>query len=433
VGPDYLHLGHVRERLELPRTLALTATANPQVRRDILTRLGLRGRAAEVVTGVDRPNLSFSVYEIPDLRSRTGWLVSYVRRRQGDSGIVYARTRKGVEEIAEDLRLKGVRAEAYHAGMAKGERSRVQRAFTLGEIPVIVATNAFGMGVDKPDVRYVVHYNLPGRLEAYYQEAGRGGRDGEPADCVLLYGPRDESSQRFFIREAHPTDDAVRRLWREWLVALDPSGRLPYREDDEGAAMAIAALRASDLLEPVELRVLSHDPDARIDTSVIAQHRRHAYERLAEMVDYAETETCRRAVILRYFGERAPDRCERCDNCRRATGTADAPRRERTPRTAGRRERDARARAPRTPIPSAISAHVGANSDVLAALKEWRRDKARAEQVPAYTIAADRTLIEVATKLPETAPTLRLVWGLGDARVQRYGDEIIDIVRRNRP
>ncbi|MDP1603854.1 MAG: RecQ family ATP-dependent DNA helicase, partial [Legionella sp.] len=239
--PDYLLLGGVRERLGNPRTLALTATANPRVRRDIAQGLGITGTAEQIVTTVDRPNLSYAVESIVGVEDRTRWLLDYARSKGDASGIVYAATRDGVETLAARLAAAGVRAEPYHAGLDRNLRTATQRRFTLGETPVVVATVAFGMGIDKPDVRYVVHFNLPPRLEAYYQEAGRAGRDGDPAECVLLFAPADVNMRRRHIFQAHPGEDAVRRTWERWVQVADPQdGRLPLAiADDEQYAIVV--------------------------------------------------------------------------------------------------------------------------------------------------------------------------------------------------
>ena len=286
--PDYLQLGEVRTRLGAPRTLALTATANPRVRDDIRRRLGLDAGAREVVTSVDRPNLLLSVEPLAGLRARREWILGYARSHAGEAGIVYARTRRGVGELAAELQAGGVGAAPYHAGLGREERTRVQRAFTTGETPVIVATTAFGMGIDKPDVRYVVHLNMPGRLESYYQEAGRAGRDGEPAECTLLYARFDRRAQQTFIDEAHPSPAAVRATWRRWVALAGPDGLLPAEaepEEEAGYAMTVVALRASGLLDPVSLRLASADPDAPIETRAISESRAYTEGRLAEMVE----------------------------------------------------------------------------------------------------------------------------------------------------
>ncbi|MEX2446521.1 MAG: RecQ family ATP-dependent DNA helicase [Dehalococcoidia bacterium] len=398
--PDYLQLGAIRERLGQPRTLALTATANPQVRRDITARLGIAGDASEVVTTVDRPNLTYAVERIDGLEGRRQWVVDYARAHRDDAGVVYARTRRGVDELAESLRAAGIHAEAYHAGLGGRERARVQRAFTLGTTPVIVATNAFGMGIDKPDVRYVVHLNMPGRLEAYYQEAGRAGRDGDPAECTLLYARAERRFQQRFIDEAHPDDEAVRGAWRRWVRAADPqSGRLPYdtgEDDPDRFGMIVAALRDSHLLDPVALRVTSFDPDAAIDTSAVTAHRAYAEARLREMAEYAETSGCRRAVILRYFGEQATEGCGNCDNC------------------LGRH--------------TAESGAAGFPEDLHDTLIDIRDAIAQRSRREPSRVFENRTARELATYRPRDLEELRAVWGIGEVRASWFGAEVLEAI-----
>ena len=394
--PDYLQLGAVRERLGAPRTLALTATANPQVRRDIADRLGIAGRCAEVVTTVDRPNLTYAVERIDSVQDRRRWVVDYARARRGLAGIVYARTRRGVEELAEALQGAGVEAQPYHAGLPAPQRSRVQRAFTVGDLPVIVATNAFGMGIDKPDVRYVVHLNMPGRLEAYYQEAGRAGRDGDPAECTLLYARADRRFQQQFIDEAHPNDATVRETWAQWTRIADrETGRLPYDVGDEQPdqfGMVVSALRDSRLLDPVALRLTSLDPAAPIDTTSVQRHRAYAEARLREMAEYAETSECRRATILRYFGEEAADACGACDNC------------------LGRHDGDAAEAFP---------------GDLYDRLIEIRDAIARRSARDPFTVFENRTARELATYRPRDDEALRAVWGIGERRAAWFGAELL--------
>ncbi|MDA1239974.1 MAG: RecQ family ATP-dependent DNA helicase [Chloroflexi bacterium] len=424
--PDYLLLGGVRERLGNPRTLALTATANPRVRQDIARGLGIERTAEHVVTTVDRPNLVYRVESIASKEDRLRWLEDFARSHGDSAGIVYSATRAGVEETAARLVAAGVRAEPYHAGLPRQVRTETQRRFTLGETPVVVATVAFGMGIDKPDVRYVVHMNLPPRLEAYTQEAGRGGRDGDPAECVLLYAPADLNMRRRHIFQAHPDEEAVRRLWQRWLAVADPQdGRLPPEvAEDEQFAIAVSALRESGLLDAASLRVTSWDPRARIDVSGIERHRIHALTCLKEMATYAETEGCRRALVLRYFGEQPPERCGSCDNCRRPART------ER--RAPPERAAAPSPRSPRERRPAAVSAPPETPHDpaLFDALSAWRREQARKENVPAYVIASDRTLREIAAQKPPTKRALLGVWGLGEARVERLGDAIMEIVGR---
>ncbi|TAJ19948.1 MAG: RecQ family ATP-dependent DNA helicase, partial [Dehalococcoidia bacterium] len=400
--PDYLQLGAVRERLGFPRTLALTATANPQVRGDIAQRLGIAPQALEVVTSVDRPNLTFAVEAIEGADDRRRWVVEYVRERSGLTGIVYVRTRRGVEEMAEALRNAGVKAEAYHAGLDRGRRAMVQRRFMLGDLPVIVATNAFGMGVDKQDVRYVIHLNMPGRLEAYYQEAGRAGRDGDHAECTLLYARADRRFQQGFIEDAHPDAVGVRATWHRWvsLAAANPNGdgRLPFdigEENTDGFAMTVAALRDSGLIDPVALRLTSTDVNAPIDLSGIVRHRAHEEARLREMAEYAETTGCRRGLILRYFGEEPGETCEACDNC------------------LGRHEHD---EAP---------AYPGDLYDEIVALRE---QLARSADRDPYLVFENRTARELSTFRPASMDALRAVWGIGERRAAWFGQELLRLI-----
>lgn len=379
--PDYLQLGAVRERLGFPRTLALTATANPQVRRDIAQRLGISG-GTEIVTSVDRPNLTFAVEAIEGADDRRRWAVEYVRERPGLAGIIYVRTRRGVEEMAEALRNAGVKAEAYHAGLDRSRRAIVQRRFMLGDLPVIVATNAFGMGVDKPDVRYVIHLNMPGRLEAYYREAGRAGRDGDHAECTLLYARADRRFQQGFIDDAHPDALAVRAAWQAWLQQADHESRLSFSmgDEDPGFAMTVAALRDSGLVDPVALRVTSTDLNATIDVSGIVRHRAHEEARLREMAEYAETKGCRRGLILRYFGEQPAETCEACDNC------------------LGRHEHD---EVPAYP------------PDLYDDIVVLRDRLARSSDRDPYLVFENRTARELATYRPTSMDALRAVWDRG--------------------
>ena len=519
--PDYLALGVARAQLGEPRTLALTATADATVRRDILARLGITG-ANEVVTSFDRPNLRFAAQQMDAPGDRLDWLVRYARERDGQrgipasegaqSGIVYARTRRNVDETAAALRAAGVRAEPYHAGMASGVRAATQRRFTTGETPIIVATNAFGLGIDKPDVRFVVHLGMPGRLEAYYQEAGRAGRDGEPAECTLLYARRDVGLQRRFISQAHPEDEQVRRAWHRLVELQRFAGDRPMQPGDaadagggEGWPVTLAALRASGLVEPGALRLTSLDPRAPIDTRAIEERRRYAESRLAQMVEYAETTGCRRALVLRYFGEEPGEAdCGGCDNCTQTT-PRQAPEypgelfdaildvRTRIARDSGRppytvfEERTAReiathrprdeaellatwgmgetrvrwfgaellalvraweAEHPEAPAPpprpeprsssrrrvaeaQEAGPEVAFDDPLYERLREWRRDRSRSEGVPAYTFFTDRSARELASRRPDSREALLGVWGLGDARVEAFGEELLTLIRNN--
>src|SRR5262245_11229573 len=217
--PDYARLGRLRKRLNQPQTIALTATATPDVRRDIVAQLQLCDPKV-FITCFSRPNLHLEVQQVLSEPDRDRILVNFLRETPG-AGIIYSATRKGCEQLVPQLAATaGRRVDLYHAGLEPNARRRVQDDFMSGKTPIIVATNAFGMGIDKPDLRFVVHYNIPGTLEAYYQEAGRAGRDGQPSRCLLLYAQRDRRIQEFFIESAYPAPDIVAAVY-DYLRGID--------------------------------------------------------------------------------------------------------------------------------------------------------------------------------------------------------------------
>lgn len=210
--PDYARLGQFRERLGFPPTIALTATATPDVRADIEKQLRLK-KSQVFITGFARSNLRFEVFESSGARDKNNALLAILEETPG-AGIVYASTRKKCEEVVEFLQEETKRQVGlYHAGLAPDQRRQVQDQFMSGEIDVIVATNAFGMGIDKAELRFVIHYNMPGTIEAYYQEAGRAGRDGKPARCALLFSFSDRYVQEFFIDMRYPARETVRQVY----------------------------------------------------------------------------------------------------------------------------------------------------------------------------------------------------------------------------
>jgi ATP-dependent DNA helicase RecQ len=211
--PDYLRLKDAVDRLGHPQIIALTATATQKVRADISEQLGLVD-PRYLVAGFDRPNLALRVVHVSSEKEKLDTLKRIIKT-SGGSGIIYAATRKSVEQIAGNLKMAGLSVEPYHGGMGDTERTRAQDSFMSGRVQAIIATNAFGMGIDKRDIRFVVHYHLPGSIEAYYQEVGRAGRDGLPADCLLLFNYADTRTQQFFIEGNHPPPELIRRVYHE--------------------------------------------------------------------------------------------------------------------------------------------------------------------------------------------------------------------------
>ena len=215
--PDFLRLKAAIEEIGRPQVVALTATATPHVRADIIEQLGLREPRA-FVSGFDRPNLSIKVVHTLKEREKIAHVKSLAAAAHGGSGIIYSSTRKSVEQVARRLKDAGLSVVAYHAGMDEAERTRAQDDFMSGRVQMIVATNAFGMGIDKADIRFVIHYHLPGSIEAYYQEIGRAGRDGLPATCVLLFNYADKRTQDYFIEGSYPPPEIIAKVY-EALVA----------------------------------------------------------------------------------------------------------------------------------------------------------------------------------------------------------------------
>ena len=337
--PTYRRIGVLRSGLRCP-TLALTATATPAVRVDVIASLAL-DRPLTVVFSFDRPNLAWSVLPGGSLRERASGAYRILRRSPG-CAVVYAPTRRAVELVRDELASRGLRTEAYHAGLPGDERSRVQAAFMGGRCRCVVATNAFGMGIDKADVRTVVHIHLPGTLESYYQEAGRAGRDGEPAACVAFHDRSDRGLAVRFVDRAHPPLPVLRRVhWQlsrlagpERVVRVDPEAHPQhatlFREwlDGRGAG-AVAALERVDAVRPILSAEEAGGTAAaaegsqsgrlgvrrRLDPALAGQLRGRALGKVNAVQRYALGRGCRRQALLGYFGEDAPERCGSCDRC----------------------------------------------------------------------------------------------------------------------
>lgn len=332
--PDYLRLGRSLEKLGRPQCVALTATATPIVRDDITTVLGLRQPFSRV-SGFSRPNLSLSISAVEKTQQKDDRMRSLIAAHK--TGIIYCATRKKVEAVSETLASWGLKCVAYHGGMSDQERERAQDVFISRQADVAVATNAFGMGIDRADVRFVIHYEVPGSVEAYYQEAGRAGRDGESACCELLFNYADTRTQEFFIEGANPTAATIRSIYQYLLNEADKDFEV-HRTLDEiahgadvknamcvGSALSVLAragwierfdipkkrTRGTRLLKP---NVLARQ--IKLDEAAIEEKDRRDREKLRALVEMCYSRVCRQKWILNYFGETGANTCGSCDVCR---------------------------------------------------------------------------------------------------------------------
>ena len=328
--PDYRRLGDAVRALRPPRLAAFTATATPEVRDDIAEQLAMTAPRFHV-RGFDRPNLTYAVERVKGIDEKTRRLVQLARTRDGGVALVYAATRKNAEKYGEALERAGMRVRVYHAGLDDRTRDDAQDAFMAGKLDAVVATNAFGMGIDKADIRLVVHADIPRSPEAYYQECGRGGRDGRPTRCVLLFGAGDVRLQEFLIDASYPSAEVLRGLWKllreePQLGAAGEDGlvkRLPGEPHASAVGTALRILERHGLLaaDGSGWVAVRPEPGAYPPLDVEALRRRAELERgkLRAMVDYAWTARCRRQVVLAYFGDEdwqdAGKKCGACDVC----------------------------------------------------------------------------------------------------------------------
>ena len=336
--PDYLRLSEVRNQLGSPPTIALTATATRQVQRDILAQLEMP-EADVQVAGFERPNLYFEVHRAGNHEAKLDRINQVVDHWDGESIVIYAATRKNVETIAHDLAEEGRLVRPYHAGLKGRRRQQIQEAWMRGQIPVLVATKAFGMGVDKADVRAIVHYEMPGSVEAYYQEAGRAGRDGQPANCVLLYGAGDRGIHDWFREKSYPTREQVERVWR--LLGAIERERIEFDAGEMADALSGMGPKVHPMAVESCIRLLERgghvtlegswhsetrwldigerctEEELQIDWEEHAERRDLAEQQVDKVVRYAGSSRCRQGRLLLYFeGEVAEDyRCGNCDVC----------------------------------------------------------------------------------------------------------------------
>ena len=433
--PSYRNILNFTNSLRIkPIISAFTATATPEVKTDIINLLGLK-QPNVFVTGFDRPNLYFSVLrgEVKDK-----FVIDYVKKHQDEAGIIYVGTRKDVDALQVLLEIKGIKAGRYHAGMTDEERNQMQEDFLYDNLSVMVATNAFGMGIDKPNVRYVIHYNMPKNMEAYYQEAGRAGRDGLSGNCILLYSPQDTQLQKFLISKS--TESEIRQQ-----------------------------------LE---------------------------YKRLQSMVDYCHTPQCLRAFILHYFGEfDVEEHCDNCSNCKLEGElidiTIDAQKVlscvyrmherfgvkmiaevlkgsksakvkqfnfERLSTYGLMKERKLKdisdlilrlsamqyldITESQYPVATlnelswqvlrgqkkvwqkmVIVKKAKAKGELFEALRSLRKELATKEKLPPYMIFSDATLTQMATDKPTDLELMKNIRGVGEFKLQKYGEEFLTVIK----
>ena len=368
--PSYLRIQAFVDSLPTrPVVGAFTATATAHVRDDIRTHLALRD-PYEVTASFDRPNLYFATQRaLPSEKPRR--LLELVLQEGNNAGIVYCSTTKQVDETARLLQSRGIRAAAYHAKLDADTRRRNQDDFLYDRVQVMVATNAFGMGIDKPNVRFVIHYNMPKDLESYYQEAGRAGRDGQPSRCTLLYSGTDVRTIRFFIDKELEADNGL----------------------------------------PADVK---------------AEAARKAEERLKYMTFYSTTPKCLRGFLLEYFGEAAPKKCGNCSCCLAAEQEAQLQLETSRRRAADNAHRLEKPR--RTKSTAGAAPLSEADEKLLNALYARRKWLAGKQNVPAFMVFSDATLREMVEKKPLSLDELLNISGVGEKKAARYGTTFLRII-----
>ena len=446
--PEYIQLSQLHERFPTVPRIALTATADQQTRQEIITRLRLED-ARLFVDSFDRPNIRYTIVERDNPRKQ---LLTFLGAHHGEAGIVYCLSRRKVDETAAWLSAQGITALPYHAGLTAADRQRHQHRFLREDGLVMVATIAFGMGIDKPDVRFVAHLDLPRSVEAYYQETGRAGRDGDPAEAWMTYGLNDVVIHRQMIEDSSAPIEQ-KRVERQKLDSM-----LAYCES-ASCRRVVLLNHLGEQAEPCGNCDVCLDPPLVWDGTVAAQKvlsaalrtgqrfgaghlidilrgkstdkvRQFGHDRLptfavgAEMDDMAWRSVFRQLLAAGVLEADATayGALKLTDSARPILkGEISLKLRRRLDRPKGKEARG------KVPSRSASSAPKD-NSPLLARLRSWRSEKARAQGVPAYVILHDRTLHEIASLLPDSPPALLGVPGIGLAKARRYGDELLALV-----
>ncbi len=353
--PSYLEIAGFLTRLpRRPIVSAFTATATERVKNDIVASLGLNNQVT-MVTGFDRPNLFFRVVTRKGGSQKDNSIINYVKKHEDESGIIYCATKKNVDKLYTLLNEQCILVGRYHAGLSNEERKQNQEDFTYDRIRVMVATNAFGMGIDKSNVRYVLHYNMPQSLEYYYQEAGRAGRDGEEAECVLFFSKQDIMINKFLLQNKASAGDV-----------------------------------ASDM-----------------------QKTANDQRKLQQMINYCETDKCLREFILSYFGDTTPCICNKCSNCMVVEDEE-----EETYVETGKKRKKAAQLAGLNELGAAL----------FEKLRSVRTELAAEKSVPPYIICSDKTLKDMCAKLPRDKEQLADVYGMGEQKIQNYGEAFVTAV-----
>jgi ATP-dependent DNA helicase RecQ len=473
--PEYQQIGELLAELPGPRVLACTATATPVVRDEILARLGLGPDTPQIVRGFARPNLALRAVELGSPRERASHVDALLDEALGRPGsarglaIVYSPTRRGAEEEAARLAGRGWRAVAYHAGMAPASREKAQRAFLDGSVDVVAATVAFGMGIDRPDVRAVVHLAPPGSIEAYYQEVGRAGRDGAPAFGLLLVSPGDLPLRRRLLERGTGVDaaylehkwtlflellrwaeggscrhDAILRYFGDEAETLDGCGRCDVcaelsagatRQDPETvttvvrkALSAVARVHERFGLKAA-VALLQGTPDPRIARAGL--DRTPTFGALRERPEEWLLRLLRRCVTAGWVDFTSGERpMLRLTPAGRAVMKAERPARLVLPREFAERRPTAGAARSRAESPEPDLPFDADAAALFEALRRHRLRLAREQGVPPYVVASDRTLREIATLRPRTLHELGGVHGIGPAKLERYGRGLLEVVAR---
>ncbi len=441
--PEYVALGGLREHFPGTPFIALTATADPQTRADIVQVLGLQ-QARTFVTSFDRPNIRYTVLEKHQPQAQ---LQRFLENRPGEAGIVYALSRKRVEEVANALVARGHAAAAYHAGLDAGTRSDVQERFLRDELDIVVATVAFGMGIDKPNVRFVVHYDLPRHLEGYYQETGRAGRDGLAAEALLLFGAQDAAMARYQIEQGG--NEAQRRIEGHKLNAM-----VGFAESLSCRRRVLLGYLGETLPEDCGNCDICLDPPERFDGTEAARKvlscvyrvgqrfgmkhvvdvlrgadneriRRFGHDRLStwgigEEFSHAEWMSITRQLIHQGYLE------QDIANWSVLKLTPDAARVLRDGDAVELARPRIRQKAKKKP---AIALELGPpDQELFERLRSLRKQLAEEAGVPPYIVFGDAALVEMSRAKPASAEELLAVNGVGEVKLQRYGQAFLDVI-----